>query len=133
EQLVRVGQRLDRVLGSLERVLGNKHLLGRVLGRPRMVLDRRLELRDDSRLVEDRLQLLGLGDVLGERDLHELGHGTASSRSGSATSSRPWRTAALTRRGAPRSGNGTSITSKSFGTTVSGKIVRASRSTSGPK
>src|SRR2546430_6271085 len=98
-----------------------------------MVLDRRLELGHDSRLAEDRLQLLGLRDVLGERDLHELGHGTAFSRSGSTTSSRRRRTPPLTSRGEPRSENGTSITSKSFGTTVSGKMVRASRAISGPK
>src|SRR5919197_1961804 len=95
---------------------------------------RRLELRGNPRLVEDRLQLLGLCDVLRECDLHELSHhGTASSGSGSATGSRLRRTAPLTSCGDPRSGNGTSITSRSFGTTVSGKIVRASRAISGPK
>ena len=39
----------------------------------------------------------------------------------------------LTSRGTPRSGNGTSIRSKSRGTTVSGKTARASRASSGPK
>src|SRR5204863_299876 len=127
-------ERLDRVLRRLERTLFHEHLLGRVLRRPRMMLDRRLELRGDPGLVEDRLQFLRLRDVLRERDLHELGHqGTASSGSGSVIASRLRRTAPLTRCGIPRSGNGTSITSKSFGTTVSGKIVRASRAISGPK
>jgi len=48
-------------------------------------------------------------------------HAGAGSRSG------------LTSEGAPRSGNGTSIASKSRGTTVSGKIARASSRTSRAK
>src|SRR4051794_38542082 len=121
------------MLRRLERILRHKHLLRRVLRLARMMVDCALELRRDPRLAKDRLQLLRLGDVLRQRHLHQVRHGTASSRSGSTTSSRPRRTPPFTNRGAPRSGKGTSITSKSLGTTASGKTVRASRATSGPK
>src|SRR5436190_2342675 len=120
------------MLGLLEGRLRHEHLLRRVLDRPRMILDRALELGHDAGLAQDRLQLLGLGDVLCERDLHEPGHGTTS-RSGSGTPPRSGRAAPLIRCGEPRSGKGTSMMSKSLGTTVSENIARASRAISGPK
>src|ERR1044072_1468274 len=138
EQLVRVRHRLDRELRGLERRLGDQHLLRCVLGRPWVVLDRGLELRLDSCCLEDRLDLLGLGDVLGERDLHESGHRAVSSCmavlfSPGASSPRLWSAPPLIRCGPPRSWNRTSMISKSFGTTVSGKTARASPPPSRPK
>ena len=56
-----------------------------VLGRLRVVLNRCLELGRNPCLLEDPLQLLRLGDVLGQRDLDEPRHGTGSvSRSGTS-------------------------------------------------
>src|SRR5918911_1393347 len=83
--------------------------------------------------AQNRLQLLGLGDVLRERDLDEARHGTASGSGAGSSASRACSAPPRTSAGEPRSSNGTSMTSKSFGTTVSAKIVRASRATSGPK
>ena len=84
------------------------------------------ELRLDPGGGEDRLELLALGDVPGDGDLHHLAHEPEG------TSARGSRAPRFTSSGLPRSGNGTSIRSKSRGTTVSGKTVRASRSTSPP-
>src|SRR5829696_151220 len=98
-----------------------------------MMVDGSLQLDRDPGLAQDPLELLGLGDALGEGDLDEARHGTASGSGVGSGTSRRCRTPPFTRRGEPRSEKGTSITSKSLGTTVSGKIVRASRATSGPK
>ena len=87
----------------------------------------------DPGRAQELLDLLRLGDVLGQGDLNHPGHCTTSGSGAGSGASRRWAAPPLTRRGEPRSANGTSITSKSFGTTVSGKIVRASRAISGPK
>ena len=115
-------------------VLGDEHLLRRVVDLARVVLDRASRARARSRRC-GRIAWISSASAtrLGERDLHERAHETASGAGSGCSASRCCATPPLTRRGAPRSGNGTSITSKSFGTTVSGKIVRASRAASGPK
>ena len=115
---------------------GDEHLLRGVLGRARVVLDGRLELRVDPGRLEDRLDLLGLGHVLGERDLHHLviGRSPRHRRLGSRCLGRSAsQRATLDSCGPPRSWNGSSMISKSLGTTVSGKTARASRAASGPK
>src|SRR5207244_537438 len=78
DEVIRVGQRLNRMLRLLELRLRHEHLLGRVLDRARMVLHGSLELRLDPRGLQDSLDLLGLGDILGKRDLDHLRHGTTS-------------------------------------------------------
>src|SRR6185295_12580056 len=93
-----------------------------------------LERRLDAGGGQDRLELLRLADVLGHGQLHHFAHPDASSTWGtganSATPPGSWSSAPpFRRRGLPRSSNGISIVSKSFGTTVSGKTVRASRAT----
>ena len=90
-----------------------------------MVLHRRLELTLDPRGREQLLELLALGDVAGDGDLHEPRHDSADpervlgARAPDRASS-----------GSPRSGNGTVTTSKSRGTTVAGNSCVASSTTS---
>ena len=73
--------------------LRDEHLLWCVLGPARMVLDGRLELGGDAGLLQDRLELLGFGDVLGERDLNHVRHRAVSSVTGTgALSARRTRT-----------------------------------------
>ncbi len=87
------------------------------------------------RIGEEALGGSGLGRVVEEeaRGAHRLRilgsqradldrHGRHTAGAGSRS--------ALTSAGAPRSGNGTSIASKSRGTTVAGKLARASSRTS---
>src|SRR5215212_8609133 len=123
EDVVRLGERLDRVLRVVERRLRNHHRQGLVL--------RALELRVDPRGGQDLLDLLRLGDVARDRELdHPRHYGadcTASTR-GSGSKAPPFSNC-----GAPRSGNGISTTSKSRGTTVSANTSRASLAASGPK
>src|SRR5262249_13040770 len=120
-----------------ERHLRHEHLLGCVLRRARMVVHGRLELRGDAGRGEDGLELLALGDVLGQRDLNHATHDASSpSRTASSTAADPphrWSAPPFTSRGPPRSWNRRSMISKSLGTNVSGKMARASRATSGPK
>src|SRR4029079_11613415 len=82
DELVWLGQRLDRVPRGLESTLRDEHLLRRILGPARMVLDGRLELGMNAGLLQDRLELLGFGDVLGERDLNHVRHRAVSSVTG---------------------------------------------------
>src|SRR6266511_2575890 len=120
-QLVRLGQRLDRLVRVLERRLRHDD-------RQRLVLGA-LQLGRDARRRQEALDLLRLVDVAGDRKLHHASHeGSDDTASGAVCTAPP-----LTSAGTPRSGNGISITSKSRGTTVSAKNSRASRSTSGPK
>src|SRR5215218_4620758 len=139
DELVRLAQRLDRFERVFERRLRNQDLLPRILGLRRMVLDGRLQLRGDARFLEDRFQLFGLGDVAGDGDLNHSSHripssmvaGTASPLSGDGRCL--WVAPPLTSSGDPRSGNGTTMISRSRGTTVFGKTACASRSISPPK
>src|SRR5690349_3669521 len=102
------------------------------------MFDGGLELRRDPGGVENRLDLLCLGHVLGQRHLHHPRHelsspiGTAS-WAGTGCSRRLCSAPPLTRTGPPRSSNRSPMISKSLGTTVEGKTSRASRTTSGPK
>ena len=77
--------------------------------------------------VEERLELLGLVDAARDRDLHELAH--APDPTSCRRARRPPRSTSC---GSPRSGSGTSITSKSRGTTVRGNTRHASSATSPP-
>src|ERR687895_859656 len=79
DELVRLAQRFDRLERGLERGFRDEHLLRRVLRFCRMVVHGRLELRADSGGLEDRLQLLGLGDVAGDGDLNHASHHVPSS------------------------------------------------------
>src|SRR5207248_9084734 len=124
-QVVRFSQRLDRVLCRLELTLGDEHA-------DRVLLRRLLDRRVDTRVAQDLLQLLRLCDVTRHRDMNYPAH-DCSIIGASAGSLRGGRAPLLTSRGAPRSGNGTSMRSKSRGTTVSGKTARASSASSGPK
>src|SRR5262245_44534755 len=124
DQLVGLGQGLDRFLRRLELRLGNEEV-------DRVLLGRLLDRRVDAGVAEDLLHLLGLRDVAGARYLHPPAHCRSIIRA--SASVRGGRAPLLTSCGAPRSGNGTSITSKSRGTTVSGNVSRASASSSGPK
>src|SRR5581483_7458840 len=133
------GHRLDRMQRFFERRLGDENLLGRVLRGGRMVLDRGLELGVDAGQPQDLLDLLGLGDVLRQGYLNHLGHAAPSSPTDTASStgagscSRRCSAPPFTSLGPPRSSNPTSIVSKSFGTTVAGNTVRASRAASRPR
>src|SRR5437870_10782546 len=103
-----------------------------------MMLDGSLQLRVDSRQAQDLLDLFGFGDVLRQGDLHQLGHAVPSSPTVTACSIgtgcvRRCSPPPFTSRGPPRSSNPTSIVSKSFGTTVAGNTVRASRAASRPR
>src|SRR5262249_13197356 len=122
---VGLGQGLDGVLRRLQLRLGHENA-------HRVVLRCLLDGRVDARVPEDLLHLLGLGDVAGDRDLNHAGH-DGSIIDASAGSARGGRAPLFTSRGAPRSGNGHSISSKSRGTTLSGKTPRASSASSGPK
>src|SRR5207253_4962473 len=107
------------------------------------LLDRRFGHRDGDRVIlavaefgldpgraEDLLDLLRLGDVSRNRDSDHLRHCGADD---TTSCSRRRVAPPLTSCGAPRSANGTSITSKSRGTTVPGKLSPPSRAISGPK
>src|SRR5262249_50335733 len=112
----------DRVLGFLDGGLGNRD-------GDRVVLAVG-ELGLDAGGAKDLLNLLGLADVAGHSDSDHLRHCGADD---TTSCSRRRDAPPLTRRGGPRSANGTSTVSKSRGTTVSGKIARASSAISGPK
>src|SRR5439155_15835802 len=122
DDVVRLGARLDRILGRLEIRLLHENDHGILLAA--------LQLGLDSGAVQDLLDLLGLANVSGYNGVNHLAHCAADD-----TGSRSRRRVAppLTSCGVPRSANGTSITSKSRGTTVSGKTTCASRAISGPK
>src|SRR5688500_1379504 len=124
-ELIGLDDRLDRLLREVCGLLGDED-------GERVRLARLLELGLDPRLPAAGLDLLRLRDVACDRDL-DLGSHAGSSGSGGADCTRLADTARLTRRGTPRSGYGTSTASKSLGTTVSGKIARASSAISGPK
>src|SRR5262245_30303752 len=126
------------MLRGLERRLVDEHLLGRVVRRGRMVLDRGLEHGVDAGRLQDGLHLLRLGDVLGERYLDHPAHDNGSSPTSTTASigagaSTPLAAPPFTSRGIPRSLNGSSMISKSLGTTVSAKTSRASRAASRPE
>src|SRR5215210_2570878 len=129
DDVVGVGQRLDRVSRLVERRLRDEHLLRRVVGLCRVVVNGRLELRLDSRGLQDRLELLRFRDVAGDGYLNHPRHRTGTSTPSLQGGFAPARTSS----GNPRSWNGTTMISRSRGTTVSGKIAWASRSISPPK
>src|SRR5262245_38146199 len=134
DDFLRLGKSLDRVLRCLERVLRDEHLLRSVLAPERIVVDRELELGVDPGRAQNRLQFLRLGHVARHRHLHHPRHSCASSPVDTASFSPRLASAPpLSSCGPPRSAKRTSIVSKSLGTTVFGKIVRASRATSPPK
>src|SRR5262245_21870174 len=83
-----VRHRFDRMLRLLEGGLVDEDLQRCVLDRARMMLDGRLERGDDAGGLEDRLELLGLGDVLGERNLHFVAHDPGSSPTCTVASTR---------------------------------------------
>src|SRR5207302_3730657 len=122
-QVVGLGSGLDRVLRRLERRLRNED-------RHCVRVDLGLERRRDADGTEDLLDLLRLTRVGGDCGMHHLAH-CAADDTGSA--SRRCAAPPLTSCGPPRSGNGTSIASKSLGTTLAGKIACASFAISGPK
>src|SRR5215210_5649625 len=127
-ELIGLRHRLDRVLREVDRRLRNEH-------GERVRLHFPLELGLDASLGQDRLNLLRFVRVARDRDSDHLAHVVSSTvaGSGAADSTRRPATAPLSSLGTPRSANGTSTTSKSRGTTVSGKIARASRATSAAK
>ena len=136
DELVRLGQRLDRVLGRLERrppgrapsAARPRSRAGGGRPRPRARTRSRPSAgssgapRPRSRRRPSATCTIRVIPAPPRRV------GTASRLAASCRARRPSRAAA---RLAPR--KRTSIVSKSFGTTVSGKIVRASRATSPPK
>ena len=85
----------------------------------------------DIETAQDLLDLLRLGHVAGDSHTHGIAHCGADDTTCSGGAGR--RAPPLTRCAWPRSSNGTSIRSKSRGTTVSGNASRASRAISGPK
>ena len=72
------GKPFHGVLRFLQRRLGDEHLLRRVLRLAGMVLDGDLELGVDPGRAQDLLDLLRLGDALGQGHLNQLCHGTGS-------------------------------------------------------
>src|SRR5262249_33268963 len=108
--------------------LGDEHLQRRVLEGGLVMLDGGLELTLDPGGRQQLLELLTLGDVTGDGDLDEPRH-DSTDPNGARFVRAPERTSS----GSPRSGNGTTTTSKSRGTTVAGNSCVASSTTSCPK
>src|ERR671931_2312419 len=123
DEIVRLGPCLDRVLCALEVALANEDDV-------RVGVGVGLELGIDTGAAEDLFDLLRLANVACDGCVDHLAHCALDDK---ASGARRWRAPSRTSWGVPRSANGTSMTSKSRGTTVSGKSSRASLAISGPK
>src|SRR3954451_24996818 len=121
DDLVGLGHRFDRILRLFDRRLrdGDRDRIGLAV----------TKLGVDTGSAQDHLDLLRLRDVARNRDSNHLAHcGADDTTSGSRRCEAP----PFKSCGVPRSTYGTSTTSKSRGTTVSGKTSRASRAISPP-